>query len=412
MRGAIRLGLPLFLALILGLLLAAPLAASADSGAARAQELFRTGMAAVEDERYDDAIAAFWAILVDRPGFVRVRLELARAFFLKGEDDLAREHFERVLAGALPPPVIANVRRYLVQIRARRRWTMYAGASLAPDSNVGAASDDEIIYIFDLPFRRNEEELTTSGVGLSVWAGGEYQHPLGDRVRLRMGGDLSRKEHAGREFDETFGSVHAGPRWLAGGATEFSVLASLRRRWVGTRPDHDDQGVRFEVRHHPVPRVTLKANTSWHDRRYRVREFLDGPLTDASLGASWVVTPTVRADVAVGFGRERTEAESWRNRSRWVRAGVTAALPLGFTAGGSVQVRRTEYEGRWFPFVRERGRSREDRIRTLSGSLYHRAFTVYGFSPQLVVTKDVRTSNAQLYGYERTRGEIRLVRQF
>ena len=289
---------------------------------------------------------------------------------------------------------------------------MHAGASLAPDSNIGATSDDEIIYIFDLPFRRNEEELTTSGVGLSVWAGGEYQHPLGDRVRLRMGGDLSRKEHAGRKFDETFGSVHAGPRWLAGRATEFSVLASLRRRWVGTRPDHDDRGVRFEVRHHPVPRVTLRANTSWHDRRYRVREFLDGPLTDASLGATWVVTPTVRADAAVGFGRERTEAESWRNRSRWVRAGVTVALPLGFTAGGSVQVRRTEYEGRWFPFVREQGRSRADRTRTRSVSLYHRAFTVYGFSPQLVVTKDVRTSNAQLYSYERTRSEIRFVRQF
>ena len=147
-----------------------------------------------------------------------MRLELARAFFLKGEDDLAREHFERVLAGELPPPVIANVRRYLVQIRARRRWTMYAGASLAPDSNIGAASDDEIIYIFDLPFRRNEEELTTSGVGLSVWAGGEYQHPLGDRMRLRMGGDLSRREHAGREFDETFGSRSMPDRagWRAG----------------------------------------------------------------------------------------------------------------------------------------------------------------------------------------------------
>ena len=249
-------------------------------------------------------------------------------------------------------------------------------------------------------------------MGLSVWTGGEYQYGLGDRLRLRMGADLSRQEHAGRRFDQTFGSVHAGPRWLASRRTEFSTLASLRRRWVGSLPDHDDRGFRFEVRHHPIPRVTLDARASWHQRRYRRREFLDGPLTDASLGASWVVVPTVRADAAIGFGRERTEAESWRNRSRWLRAGVTVAMPLGLTAGGSVQVRHTEYEGRWFPFVRERGRSREDRTRTRSLSLYHRAFTVYGFSPQLVVTKDVRTSNAQLHGYERTRGEIRFIRQF
>ena len=369
-------------------------------------------MAAVEDERYDDAIEAFRAILVDRPELVRVRLELARAFFLKGDDDLAQEHFERVLAGELPPAVVANVRGYLAQIRARRHWSMYVGAALSPDSNIGSASDEEIIYLFNLPFRRNADELITSGIGLSVWTGGEYQHPLGDRIRLRAGADLSRKEHAGRDFDETYGSVHAGPRWLAGRRTEFSVLASVRRRWLGSQPDHDDRGFRFEARHSPFPRVALNARTSWHDSQYRRRMYLDGPLLNGSLSASWVVTPTVRTDVAVGYGRQRTVSERWRNRSRWVRAGVTVALPLGFTAGGSVQVRRTHYEGNWFPFVRKYRDAREDRTRTLSASLYNRAFTVYGFSPQLVVTRDERTSNAQLYGYERNRGELRFVRLF
>ena len=50
----------------------------------------------------DRAIAAFRSILVDRPELVRVRLELARAFFLKEEDTLARRHFEQVLAGRPP----------------------------------------------------------------------------------------------------------------------------------------------------------------------------------------------------------------------------------------------------------------------------------------------------------------------
>ena len=59
--------------------------------------LFQDGMAAVEeavvetdddrrDALLDDAIAAFHAMLVARPDLVRVRLELARAFFLKRED--------------------------------------------------------------------------------------------------------------------------------------------------------------------------------------------------------------------------------------------------------------------------------------------------------------------------------------
>ena len=50
-----------------------------------------------------------------RPGLVRVRLELARAFFLKGEDSLARSHFERVLAGK--PAAIGGGQRTAVSGR-------------------------------------------------------------------------------------------------------------------------------------------------------------------------------------------------------------------------------------------------------------------------------------------------------
>ena len=74
---------------------------------------------------------------------------------------------------------------------------MYFGAALTPDSNIGSASEERIIHILGLPFRRDAEELTTSGIGLSVWTGGEYHYPLRDRVRLRAGADLSRREYAG-----------------------------------------------------------------------------------------------------------------------------------------------------------------------------------------------------------------------
>ena len=58
--------------------------------------LFLIGLAATgasqqpdlaDDERealLDEAIASLHTMLIDRPGLVRVRLELARAFFLKG----------------------------------------------------------------------------------------------------------------------------------------------------------------------------------------------------------------------------------------------------------------------------------------------------------------------------------------
>ena len=391
--------------------------------AVEANVLFLIGLAATgasqqpdlaDDERealLDEAIASLRTMLIDRPGLVRVRLELARAFFLKGEDSLARGHFERVLAGKPVGPVVANVQRFLAEIRARRRWTMYLGAAMSPDSNIGGASDEQIIYINDLPFRRDAEELTTSGIGVSVWTGGEYQYPLGDRLRLRLGGDLSRQDYGGSNFDQTSASVHAGPRWLVDRDTEVSLVGTARRRWAGTSPSNDDLGARVEAGHRLTPRIRVNGRASWYRRDNRTRDFLDGPIVDVTLGGSWVILPILRADGAAGYASERPKSERWRNASRWLRLGASVALPLGFNVGGSGELRMTDYEGNWFPFTPD-GAPREDRTRILRATVHNRAFTLYGFSPQLVVTNEARDTNAQLYDYKRTRAELRAVRQF
>ena len=372
----------------------------------------RPGVAEADREALlDEAIAALHVMLIDSPGLVRVRLELARAFFLKGENDQSRRHFERVLAGNPPAVVVANVRRFLAEIRARRRWSLYAGFALAPDTNIGGTSDERIIHINGLPFRRDAEELTTSGIGVSVWSGGEYQYPLGERLRLRTGANASRREYEGSRFDHTFVSGHVGPRWLVDRNTEASVLASVQRRWSAGAPDYDALGGRIEAGHRFSRRVTANARASWHDRRYRTRTFLDGPAADVSLSGTLVVTPTVRANAALGWGRERPETERWRHDRRWLRAGATVALPRGFTVAGSGELRWADYQGNWFPHTTA-GEPREDRIRSLRASVHNRAFTWQGFSPQVSLVHEVRTTNAQLYDYKRTGGELRFVRLF
>ena len=359
----------------------------------------------------DGAIAAFRTMLVDKPGLVRVRLELARAFFYKGEDGLAREHFEGVLAGNPPEPVVANVRRFLSQIRARRRWNMHLGFAVAPDTNIGGSSNERTIYIFGLPFRRDAESLTTSGVGLSVWGGGEYQHPLGDRVRHRLGMDASRKEYSGGKFDRMLVGWHAGPRVFVSRTTEFSVLGNWRHQWSANDPDYFDLGGRMTVAHRFSRRLTANGNASWHDRRYRTRKALDGPVRNFSLSAGWVVTPTVRLEATAGYGRDRPETVRFRNESKWLQAGVSVALPRGFTVGGGGGVRWTDFGGEWPPNT-PAGEFREDKTYNLRASVHNRALTFFGFSPEISVVHEVRKTNAQLYDYKRTGGELRVVRKF
>ena len=176
-----------------------------------AKVLFHIGLAAIgasgkpgiaEDARealLDEAITAFRTMLITRPELLRTRLELARAFFLKGEDRLATRHFERVLAGKPPAAVALNVSRFLIALRARKRWNIRVGAALAPDSNISARTTEGTILldtpIGRLPFTYRSDDKPRSGIGIAVWAGGEYQYPLARRWRLRMGGDISRREY-------------------------------------------------------------------------------------------------------------------------------------------------------------------------------------------------------------------------
>ena len=389
--------------------------------------LFRIGMrslAAAEQaddegarqELYARAIAAFRLILVNRPELIRARLELARAFFFRGHDGLARRHFELVLAGGVPPAVAANIHRFLNIMQARKRWTGYFGAAFAPDSNLNASSESEIIYIDTvfgrLPFTRDGDFGAKSGLGLSVWGGGEYQQPLSERLRLRVGSDLAVREYPGGDFDQTFLAAHAGPRWLASPITELSLLGTAHRQWLGASPYVDEIGVRLELDRRLTPRIWVRGTTAYRERDHRERDFLDGPQVDFTATFAWTAAPVLRVHMTVGYARDHASQEHWRNLSRWVRVGTSLALPLGFTLGTSAQLRRTYYEGSGGPHFTLRGRPRLDRTRTFSISVLNRAFTVFRFSPQLALIHEARLTNAQAQDYERNRAELRFVRQF
>lgn len=395
-------------------------------GQARADDvevLFLTGLAAMglaedreegaeRDALLDEAISALRTILVDRPELVRVRLELARAFYLKGRDRLAREEFERVLAGGPAPPVVANVSLFLREIRKRKRWTSYFGASLTEDSNLGSTSDSEFIYIFGLPFRRDaESRRIKSGTGVVAWGGVEYQHPLAERWKLRAGTDLVRHEFAHSDFDRTHAAAHLGPRWLVTEDTEMSLLAQAGQSWTAGKPQNHTLGGSFEVRRRFFRRLRTRGEVSWQHRDFDSSEHLDGPLLGLVGSATWYPSATMRVGGGLGYNRSRPTSIPWRNATRWGRLGVSVALPRGFVVGGGAEARFTRFDGRWGLFT-PGGVPREDRTRIFRATLYNRLFTLYGFSPQLAAVHEQRGSNAQLYDYRRNRFELRFQRQF
>ena len=371
------------------------------------------------DARLDEAISAFREILIDRPELVRVRLELARAFFMKEEDTLARRHFEQALAGDLPPAVAANIQRFLSIIRARRRWQARFGFAIAPDNNLNAASGNRTIWLdtpwgggFRLPFTRSADTAPKSGFGVSIWGGGEYQYPLSPRWRLRSGADASVREYKGGVFDRRFASAYLGPRWLIDARTEGSLLATVQRQWTAGTPETDQYGLRLEAARHLTPRLAVQGRAGLRQRNCRDCDWLDGPVGEVSLGANWVALPILRVGGNAGWNWSRAEEEDWRSAGPTASLGATLTLPLGFTVGARATMVWTDYEGRGFRHHTLDRQPREDETQILSLSVHNRAFTVLGFSPRLSLINEQRETNAQALDYERDRAELSFVRQF
>ena len=93
-----------------------------------------------------------------------------------------------------------------------------------------------------------------------------------------------------------------------------------------------------------------------------------------------------------------TLGRSWRctGRTPWGRASSAAHVTTRAPAGHLYVARG---RGAQYP-------------PSFSLSVLNRAFTLYGFSPQLALIHDTRLTNAQAQDYDRNRAELRFVRQF
>src|SRR5256885_8692089 len=128
------------------------------------EAIFLRGMVAVARKNYDAAIEDFRRILAAEPERERVRLELARAFFLEADYENAERNFRFARAGELPDEAKANVDQFLAAIIRLKRWSYNLSLGVAQDTNVNGATNLQTVYLYGLPFTLSDTARQTSGI--------------------------------------------------------------------------------------------------------------------------------------------------------------------------------------------------------------------------------------------------------
>ena len=176
---------------------------------------FLYGTIALAREDWETAIARFRSMLSRDPSLLRVRLDLAFAFFRAGEDRNAEYHFRQALgADDLPAAARARALALLDEIRRRKSWSVSTAVALVPDSNINAATRAREIELFGLRAELSEDARQTSGLGLSASVSGGYEARISPNVRFRIGGGLSTRTYAKSQYNDRTLTLRAGPRLI------------------------------------------------------------------------------------------------------------------------------------------------------------------------------------------------------
>jgi hypothetical protein len=368
---------------------------------------FLLGTIAVAEKRYPDAVKIFRDILTDKPDLTRVRLELARALFLNKEDEAAEHHFRLALAAQPPGPVADNINKFLDAIRARKDFRYTFAFSVAPDTNINVAPEDERVDLFGLPFVLDRNARQKSGVGLVVSGGADYSPDIGGRAKLDTSVFVRHTDYSGSAFDDTLVSAGIGPsfRWPR---TVISTQVTGYYRWYGHDAYNRALGGQVSWEQDVSRRWHLSATAGYQQVDYLINDQLDGPVYSLVSAATYGLDSRSFLRGIVALDYERARASALRNWDVRLGLGYYREFGWGVIAYLQPEITFNPYQGIQPAFARKRN----DREYRVGLSLIKRDISLWGFSPELRYTFIRNDSTIDFYSYTRHRVELGVSRKF
>lgn len=374
------------------------------------------GRAAVNAGELSEGIFALERVVMRRPGFAQARLELARAYYLSGEDIRARHHFDAVLAQDPPAPVVATIERFQkrMQARADRYTTTLTGhleLGSGYDTNVSSATADETVDVqisgLTLPVQVDTEESDSflrSAGRLQLSRPVSPSQTLFARGDFELRNNWSETEFSTKRYGARLGTIFHGERMrttLAARAQQFRLDSQAYQNLYGVAADVSAS----------VTESTL-INAGLQGMRLR---YADLPDRDSDLGiVSAGVThfwsrqawrPVV--NVTLFGGREDADESTAAAQANTDRDlyGVSALLRLDVAREWRVttraQYRRSEYDEENALF----DETREEDFYQVSLALDWNPSARWSLGPKIEYRDN--DANIELFDYERTVYELR-----
>ena len=381
---------------------------------------FHYGVAALQVGRLEEGVFALERVVTAEPGFDRARLELARGYFLLGDDRRARNEFEAVLAHDPPPAVAAQIERYLLAMdrradRYETRVSGYVELSGGHDSNVNAAtSDDSVEILGGIPVALDESSQALDDSFLEFEARGNLSHPLRPGLNLIAGAGLWDRSLA-EESDFETGAVDGQlGLMLRGPESSLMVSGQAQRFYLGGEVYRDLVGASGSYRRTLSDSLSIDVSGQLSELQFDDNPALDSTLWQFDAGFSRAF-PSRRRPVLSGgvfLGAEDPEQDTASTRANTerdiagFRSGLWLALAPRWVLRADFEYRRSEYAGENALFLE----TRVDDYYSIRLTADWRPDAHWRIGPELSYAEN--DSNIDLFAYDRSQISIRARYEF
>lgn len=189
--------------------------------------------AAIESGHPNEAVYALERIIANQPENQQARLELARAYFLKGEFNNAKELFNAVLTTKPPENVEKNIQQFLSKIEGflnlnTHQTNAYIEIATGWDGNINSASDSNTFSLGSLQFTLNKNSQKTPSFYTRFKAGGNYLGRVNKFDSYFIAGEISSRNNISNNLDTDELSISTGYLYI-NDKTRFRLPVSYQK---------------------------------------------------------------------------------------------------------------------------------------------------------------------------------------
>jgi hypothetical protein len=222
-----------------------------------------------------------------------------------------------------------------------------------------------------------------------------------------MGGEVTRLEYSGGQFDDMTLSGYAGPQFLFSD-WDFSLLASGFDRWYGNKPYLSGAGGKLALDLGITSNLLVSASFGAQYLKDKFISEQSGMLYSLQAAPTYMLTPSSLLALSGGFNRQEAGIAALAYSSYWIGAGYQQDFPLGFTAGVQPAFYMTRYDTALPAFAV----TRHDNALMLTFTILNRRLDYRGFTPRFSYVFTDQHSDIPLFSYNRSQFQIGLTSFF